>query len=136
MTVTATLDREAAAGGALTTLSNGKHAWHADLSASAGGQEAAPQPHDLLDSALAACTTLTLELYIRRKALPVTRLHVTVDRMEGKGDDGKVDYRLLRRIEVAGTLDDTQRGQLLAIANRCPIHRVLEGHIAVQTSMA
>lgn len=136
MTITATLDRDAAPGDALTTLSNGRHAWQADLTAAAGGKDAAPQPHDLLDSALAACTALTLELYIRRKSMPVTRLDVAVERAETKADDGRVDYRLVRRIEVQGALDDAQRQQLLAIANRCPIHRVLEGRIAVQTSIA
>lgn len=136
MTITADLDRAAAGGGALTTLSNGRHQWQSDLSAEAGGQATAPQPHDLLDSALAACTALTLELVIRRKGWPVTALHVEVDRHETKGADGVVDYRLDRRITLSGELNTAQREQLLGVANRCPVHRILEGRIQVQTTLA
>jgi putative redox protein len=81
MSIQATLNR---AYGALTTLSNGRHVWNADLDRTLGSTDLAPDPHDLLDSALAACTALTLELYIRRRQLPVTGLRVSIDRAEEK----------------------------------------------------
>ena len=66
MTIDAHLHRRLAAAdqpaSALTLLTNGRHAWAADVDRTLGGTDAAPSPHDLLDSALAACTTLTLEL--------------------------------------------------------------------------
>ncbi|MBV9889450.1 MAG: OsmC family protein [Rhizobacter sp.] len=136
MTIIADLDRTASPRGARTTLASARHTWYADLAASAGGEATAPEPHDLLDSALAACTTLTLELYLRRKDWNVSSLHVEVDRDERKGTDGVVEYTLARTIAIAGALSDEQRGQLLAVANRCPIHRVLEGRIAVRTTLA
>ena len=53
MTIEAKLFR---AHGALTTLSNGRHAWHSDIDNVPDATDLAPDPHDLLDSALAACT--------------------------------------------------------------------------------
>lgn len=99
MTIEARLNR---ADGALTTLSNGRHVWNADVGKMLGSGDRAPDPHDLLDSALAACTTLTLELYIRRKQLTETALHVTVDHVESKTAEGAVHYPLQRSIHIDG----------------------------------
>ena len=133
MTIESRLHR---AHGALTTLTNGRHAWAADVDKVAGSTDSAPSPHDLLDSALAACTALTLELYIRRRQLPVTDLRVTVDHVETKGADGRVHYALTRSVHIDGPLSDEDRARLRDIANKCPIHRVLEGEIAVATTLA
>lgn len=132
MTIEARLHRDA---GALTTLSNGRHVWSADVSRELGSGDRAPDPHDLLDSALAACTTLTLELYIRRRQLAVTSLRVTVERTEGKAADGRTLYTLQRQVFIDGALTDDERNKLLEIAGKCPIHRLLEGEIHVYTQL-
>src|SRR5450830_267191 len=111
MTIEATLQR---ANGALTTLSNGRHVWNSDIDKTLGSQDRAPDPHDLLDSALAACTTLTLELYIRRRQLAVTALRVTIDHVEDT---------------------DADRQRLLEIADKCPIHRLLSGEIHIESAL-
>jgi putative redox protein len=133
MTIDARLHR---APGALTTLDNGRHAWITDMPVGAvpGSPPVGPDPHDLLDAALAACTTLTLELYIRRKQLPVTDLAVTIEHVEEKAADGRVLYRLQRRIAITGELADADRQRLMEIADRCPIHRILTGQIEIATT--
>ena len=45
MTIESRLHR---AHGALTTLTNGRHAWTADVDRLAGSTDSAPSPHDLL----------------------------------------------------------------------------------------
>jgi len=122
--------------GALTTLTNGRHSWSADVDATLGSDDLAPDPHDLLDSALAACTSLTLELYIRRRKLAVTNLRVDISHTESKTEDGKVRYALQRSLHIEGDITPEDRAKLLEIANKCPIHRVLEGEISVATSLA
>ncbi|GAA4325683.1 OsmC family protein [Pigmentiphaga soli] len=104
------------------------HGWLvADLDAEAGGGRH-PAPHDLLDAALAACTTLTLELYIKRKGFDVDSLRVEV--AHAKGADG---YRMTRTIHVAGRLSDEQKAAVLRIAEACPVHKTLTGKIAIVT---
>lgn len=128
MSINAKLHR---ADGSLTTLSNGRHVWQADIAKDIGGSDAAPDPHDLLDSALAACTALTLELYIRRKQLPVTAIEVQIEHQESPGR-----YELKRQIRVEGEgLAETDRQRLLEIAKRCPIHRLLEGEILIESEL-
>ena len=131
MTIHATLHR---AHGALTTLSNGRHAWLSDVNQTMGSRDQAPDPHDLLDSALAACTVLTLELYIRRRQLAVTDLQVRVEHVESRDEQGRVRYQLARHLSIEGDLSDAERAKLLEIAGKCPIHRILEGDIEVQTA--
>ncbi len=121
--------------GALTTLSDGRKSWIADLEEEAGGNETAPDPHNLLDSALAACTALTLEVYLRRKGWPVTDVHVTIEHEETKADDGKVHYLLRRNIRIEGELPPEDRQRLLDIANKCPLHRILTGRIEIESSL-
>ncbi len=133
MTIEATLHR---AHGALTTLSNGRHAWLSDVNKTLGSGDQAPDPHDLLDAALAACTALTLELYIRRRQLPVTDLKVRIEHTESKGEDGRVHYKLERTVGIEGNVSEADRAKLLEIAGKCPIHRILEGDIEVLTSLA
>ena len=133
MSIEATLHR---AHGALTTLGNGRHAWLSDVNKTLGSGDQAPDPHDLLDSALAACTALTLELYIRRRQLPVTDLKVRIERAESKGEDGRVHYKLARTVAIEGEIGEADRAKLLEIAGKCPIHRILEGRIEVETALA
>lgn len=121
--------------GALTTLTNGRHAWHADVDTTLGSDDLAPDPHDLLDSALAACTVLTLELYIRRRKMAVTDLRVDITHVEGKIEDGRVRYQLQRSLHIEGDITPEERAKLLEIANKCPIHRLLEGETSVTTAL-
>jgi putative redox protein len=122
------------ASGALTTITNGRHAWVSDVPKTLGSDDAAPDPHDLYDSALAACTVLTLELYLRRKDWKVDSISCAVDRVsEEKGPDGKILYKLLRRVSVTGDLLPEERSRLIEIANKCPIHRLTEGRTEVET---
>lgn len=137
MSIQAQLIRgRAAPFGSLVQISDGKHAWLADIDEPTGGADLGPDPHELLDSALAACTLLTLELYIRRKQLAVSALHVDIEHTETRGEGGRVHYRLQRRLRVEGALGDDERQRLLEIANKCPLHRILTGEIEVATELA
>lgn len=133
MTIEARLHRP---NGALTTLSNGRHVWNADIDKTLGSNDRAPDPHDLLDSALAACTTLTLELYICRRQMPVTGLRVTINHVEDKNEQGQVRYQMMRHIYIEGDVSDVDRENMLEIANKCPIHRLLSGDISIQSALA
>ena len=118
-------------------LTNGRHRWVADVPKTLGSEDTAPDPHDLLDSALAACTVLTLELYLKRKPdWKVDRIQCRVERLgETRADDGKVDYQLRRVVKVEGDLTADQEGRLIEIANKCPIHRLLEGRTHIETAL-
>ena len=59
------------AGGFVTDIRSGPHALKADEPRSVGGSNLGPTPYDLLSAALAACTTMTLQMYAKHKKLPL-----------------------------------------------------------------
>ncbi|MES2529651.1 MAG: OsmC family protein [Pseudomonadota bacterium] len=94
-----------------------------DASVAGGGDGAGPSPHDLYDAALGACKALTMLLYARRRNMPVENIEVTVDRDDS--EERKGVYRLKASLHVTGNLDDAQRAELLRVAGKCPIHRLM-----------
>ena len=100
----------------------GPHLVITDEGRDVGGDDLGPDPHELLDAALAACTALTLTLYARHKGIALATLEVEVDHEEHDGV-----YRMRRDIHVMGELSAEQRTRMLEIANKCPVHRTLSG---------
>ncbi|CAN7384074.1 OsmC family protein [Massilia sp. LjRoot122] len=109
----------------------GRHQLLSDAPEALGGEDSGPEPHDLLAAALAACTTLTVTMYARRKgmALDDVRVHIS----HGPQDGG---YSLRRRIEYVGALGLEERARLTDIANKCPVHKTLSGTIRIDTEAA
>ncbi|CAN5779355.1 bifunctional alpha/beta hydrolase/OsmC family protein [soil metagenome] len=129
-------------GGLRTTLQTRGFTLTADEPESVGGTEQGPTPYDYLGAALASCTSMTLRMYADRSDLPLDAVTTTVthDRVHAKDcaecehAKGRVDL-LKRTIELTGDLDDEQRAKLLDIADRCPVHRTLEGQLEVHTEL-
>jgi len=107
----------------------GAHRLRADEEAGHGGSDTGAAPHELLLSALGACTSMTLRLYAERKGWTLRRVQVT---LTGAPADGK--YGITRQITMDGDLDAEQRQRLLEIADKCPVHRTLTGEVAVHTT--
>ena len=101
--------------------------WQSDIDGAPSGH---PTPHAILDAALASCTALTLQLYVKHKGWAVSRVDVTVSHEHVQGV-----YRLLRQIGVEGDLSEEQRAALLRVAQACPVHRTLVGDIAIDTTL-
>lgn len=116
------------------TIVDGVHRWFADELEQDGGANAGPTPFQLLLSSLGACTSITLSMYAKRKAWPLTGIEVNLEfNPNGKPADGN---QIVRHIELHGELTPEQRERLLQVANACPIHKVLTGNIAIETSLA
>jgi putative redox protein len=99
------------------------HQLFADLPKTLGGEGSAPEPHDFFDAALGACKALTLMLYAKQKGLPLESLDVQVQRDDSEERQGI--YRLNVELQLHGALDDAQRQQLLRIADKCPVHKLM-----------
>jgi putative redox protein len=119
----------------MVELSNERsHSWLADEPAANGGGEHGPTPHELLLSALGACTLMTLRMYAARKGWPLDAAEVEL-RFNPEGEPAEGGSLIERRIAVRGALDQEQRARLLELANKCPIHRVLTGKVRITSSI-
>lgn len=123
-----------------TGLEVAGHALVADEPVAVGGTDAGPSPYGLVSAALASCTAMTLHMYARRKALPVTGIHVLVRHARVHEEDcehcgqsaARID-RLERTVWIEGEVDDAARTRLLQIAESCPVHRTLQGGVRIVT---
>jgi putative redox protein len=125
------------------TVSIGPHRLLADEPVSAGGEDSGPGPYDFLLAGLGACTSMTMRLYADRKSLPLDHVTVSLNHSRIHAEDcaecetkaGMLD-RIERVIAMEGSLDPEQRGKLMEIADKCPVHRTLTSEIQIVTTAA
>lgn len=128
--------------GYTTDIITGNHRLTADEPASVGGNDFGPTPYDLLNTALGACTGMTLRMYADRKKwdLKGVKVHLDHNKIYAKDcadcetSDGKVD-EISRIIELEGDLDEAQRKRLMEIADKCPVHRTLHNEVKIRSQL-
>ena len=92
----------------------------------AGGQDAGPDPQELLAVSLASCTAITIEMYAARKGWGLD--HVEVEVEYSPADRGcPTKFELVTRLPA--DLPEEQVERLRVIAAKCPVHRALEGEV-------
>jgi putative redox protein len=93
-----------------------------------GGQDKGFSPKELLVSALGACTCATVRMYADRKSWDLESVDAAIELIEETGQT-----KFIRKLQLTGKLDEAQRARLLAVANACPIHKILTNSIAIET---
>ena len=120
------------------------HRFVADEPRSYGGDDTGPTPYDLLLGALGTCTAMTMKMYADRQGWPMegTRIHLTHERNHAEDcghtlsaeEEGMPAQALHRSIELLGDkLTEDQSERIIEIADKCPVHRTLEGHLHIHT---
>jgi putative redox protein len=94
-----------------------------DEPAADGGSGTGPRPTQLLATSLAGCTAITIELYADRKGWDVAGLEVAV---EMRSDAERKPTHFEVEVGLPDGLDEEQRGKLMVIAEKCPVHKLLE----------
>ena len=113
-----------------TAIVTGHHRLTADEGPALGGQDVGPGPYELLTSALAACTAITLRMYAERKQWPVTAVHVDVHFVRD-GEQQHID----RVLTIEGAVDDEQKKRMADIAERTPVTLTLKGGLEIKTKL-
>ncbi len=120
-------------------ITAGSHKFYSDEPREVGGSESGPDPYSLLLAALGACTSMTLQMYARRKEWPLEKVEVSLrhtrihaeDCEDCKTKEGKIG-RIERYISLTGPLSEEQKAQLFEIAKRCPVHKTLTNGVSIK----
>jgi putative redox protein len=118
-----------------TAITMRTHTLMADEPVEQGGADVGPKAHELLCSALAACTAITIRMYVDRKKLPVRSITITCS-MDRKAENGTVDTAFHLAVQVDGDLTDEQRERVVQIARMCPVHKTMTGPLRITAGMA
>jgi uncharacterized OsmC-like protein/esterase/lipase len=125
-----------------TSIKAGRHSLTADEPKKVGGNNFGPSPYELLASGLAACTAMTIRMYANHKQWPLEDVEVHVSYKKDHAEDSqhqedkgaKIDI-FEREIKLSGDLDRSQQERMLAIANKCPVHKTLHSEVLVRSRL-
>lgn len=107
-------------------ISNGKHAIIGDEPVTSKGTDLGFSPTELLLSSLAFCKVATVRYIARRNSWKIGEVNAELE-MEVKRDGKQLFPRVKVDITIEGDLTEEQRQELLGEADRCYIHRLIEG---------
>lgn len=116
-----------------TILRNGRHELIGDEPKTNGGSDLGFSPGELLCSALATCTCVTLRMYADKKEWNLTDVKANISFTR---NTEKNTSFIKREIELSGNLSPEQRERLLSIANQCFMHKTLTNPIEIETKLA
>lgn len=95
------------------------------------GQDLGPDPYTTLLAALAGCTLSTLRMYISRKGWEIPEISVVLNMQQTQNPLHTV---IKREIMFPASVDEEKRTRLLAIAQKCPVSKILENQITLNTT--
>ena len=100
-----------------------QHALDADVSAEEGGADEGPSPHDLYDAAVGACKALTVMWFAKKKGIAVDDIRTEV--VSDNSQERAGVYRITTKLVVSGAISDAEFAQLVAVAEKCPVHKLM-----------
>ena len=125
-----------------TEVVTGHHVLTADEPRSYGGEDLGPTPYDLLLAGLGTCTAMTIKFYAEREGLPFhgVEVRLTDDRAHAKDCDHCEDeprvQAIHRTLRFDGDLPQEVVDKLAEVADKCPVHRTLEGDLHIHTELS
>jgi len=111
-------------------LSNGRNLVFSDTRKEGKGGDEGMRPHELLESALAACVCISLDMAAEREgvALPETSVEVSIDRL-----DNETAFNVSLRFAEA--LSTAQEEFVRGVVRACPVARTLGKPIQIGPAM-
>jgi putative redox protein len=98
-----------------------------------GGNDIGPDPFTTVLSGLAGCTLTTLRMYIRRKGWDITDIHCSVNMLQ---ETEPFKTLIFRTLSFGQPVTDEQKERLLWVAKNCPVAKLLQGEIVLDTYLS
>ncbi len=103
-----------------------QHTLVADEPPEREGEDEGPSPQELLAASLATCTAVTMEMYAKHKGWDLGDVEVEVQYTPAERG---CPTRFKLALRLPADCPEEQVERLQVIANKCPVHRTLEGEV-------
>ncbi|MEO5777267.1 MAG: OsmC family protein [Flavobacterium sp.] len=100
---------------------------------SVGGKDLGPDPFSTFLASLAGCTLSTLRMYIDRKGWDIPEIKISMNMAQKT--EPELETFISRTISFSGNVSGEQKERLLAIADKCPISKILKNKITINTTL-
>ncbi len=118
-----------------TILAGKTHGYLADEPIELNGTGLGFSPSELLLASLSACKAMTIRFFARRQGWTTLDDVDVFCEMETEKRDGKTFTQIKTQVKLTGDLTDEQRGKLVAVADKCPVQRILTGEISMDAAV-
>lgn len=98
-----------------------------------GGKDTGPDPYTTLLASLVGCTLSTMRMYIDRKGWDIPEISVQLN-MSQNMENG-LTTSIQRAISFTHEIPEEQKDRLLLIAGKCPVSKILENKIIINTTI-
>lgn len=116
-----------------TVITNGKHSILAD-EPQPGGSDLGFSPVDLLLSSLGLCKVTTVRYIARKNNWNLGDVKAELSH-ETKRGEGGLKTHIKVDIKIEGDLTPEQKAELIKQADRCYVHRMIEGEWEIENSV-
>ena len=99
---------------------------------SINGKDLGPDPYTTFLASLAGCTLSTLRMYISRKGWDIPEIKVILNMQQ---EPNPLHTIIKRDIIFPNLNDDEMKERLLTIAKKCPVSKILENQITINTTV-
>lgn len=114
-----------------TLITNGKHSIIGDEPVSMHGTDLGMTPTELVLAGLALCKVATVRFAARKRGWDIGNIDAKLSQEVKKGEGRALKTFIDVQLEIEGELDDKQRQTLLNSADRCYVHRMLQGEFEI-----
>ncbi len=99
---------------------------------SIAGKDLGPDPYSTLLASLAGCTLSTLRMYIDRKGWDIPEIGVQLNMYQEM--ETELTTIIKRNITFPQNISSEQKERLLFIAGKCPVSKILENKVKINTT--
>ena len=116
-------------------ITNGKHALVGDEPVTSKGTDLGFSPEDLILSSLAMCKVATVRFIARKNKWNVRDVDGELEMSVIRGEGGKLSTHVKVAIKIEGDITPEQEAELLRQADKCYIHRMIEGTWNIESAV-
>ena len=116
-------------------ISNGRHSILGDEPIRSKGTDLGFSPEDLILSSLAMCKVATVRYIARKNGWEIGNVDGHLIQKVKRHPGGKLFTHVQVQIDIEGNLTEEQREKLLYEADRCYVHRMIEGEWNIENSI-